>query len=113
MLDAGIGDRSHALGGAGILIQELVYSRKIDSLLHVVVLQIVVAFVAQLLVAGVDKVTLGRIFFGERSRPLKKAIVAPGIMIVGGTLVDRLKAVQSIVDHRAHRNRADEWHDKV
>lgn len=57
MLDAAVDHRSHAFGGAGVLVQELRDAAEVDVFLHGPVLQIVVALVAQLFIVSVDEVT--------------------------------------------------------
>ena len=63
MLFAAVDDRPHAFGGAGVLVQELGDAGEIYRFLPLAILQVVVALVAEFLVAGVDEITLGGVFF--------------------------------------------------
>ena len=53
-----VDDRTHALGGAGVLVQEFFYAGEIDGFLNLPVLEIVIADVAQLAVIGADEIPL-------------------------------------------------------
>src|ERR1043166_1237899 len=87
---------SHAFRRAGIVIQKIFDAGKISGFLHVAVLKIIVARIADAQVIRPDLFTAMHLVFTYRPAPAKSDIIAPAVGVVGGNIGVNFVAIKLI-----------------
>ena len=75
-------DRPHALGSAGIMVEKVFDAGEVHRLLHLTILQVVVARVTKAEILGADLFSPVHFVFAYRPGATKTDIVAPAMSVV-------------------------------
>src|SRR5919109_3962030 len=112
MLLATVEYRSHALGHARIVVQEIFDARKVTRPLRFSVLEIVVASVADADIVGADLSSPMNFFFSNRPGTSKADVVAPRLSIVDRYVRMNFKPIE-LAGATARRHATENRHHKT
>ena len=83
MFLATIEDRTHALRGAGIMVEKVFDPREVDRFLHLSILQVIIARITNTEIIRADLLAPMNFIFLYRTSAAKTDVVAPAMGIVG------------------------------
>src|SRR5207249_2340429 len=96
MFPTAVEDRPHALGRAGIMVEKVLDAREVHRLLHLSILQIVVAGVTNTEIIRTDLFAPMNFVFLYRTATVKTDVVAPGVSVVDGDVGVDLEVIQLV-----------------
>ena len=94
VLFAAVEDRSHALGGAGVVVEKILDARVVHRLLHLPILEIVIAGIADARVIRADLFPPVDLFFPDGAASAKTEVIAPRERVVIRNVHMNLEAVE-------------------
>src|SRR5262245_64424954 len=109
MFFAAVEDWPHALGGAGVMVEKVFDSREVNGLLHLPILQIIVARIANAEIIQADLLAPMNFICFYRASAAKPDVVAPAVGIVGRHVGMDFVAIE-LIRWPAGGNATVNWH---